>query len=248
MVTSPHTYFSRTDGIQNIEIVTDPGSIVDVTLPRMEREGDIVDNVQSGVIRFAVGSSRFDLIDFPPGGTFNGMNWSGGKWGEGEGGIVTEASGGEYNGCTICKDYSTLFGGNHKGRTINSEEEFELVKAEFVAHFNKYHQKLMLDKPKKVRKFKKVEKNSEEFMSVGEMSSILFGLPTIDIVQPPRPIVRTESVIGEPVIVPNNTVRRSIRAEDIRRARMVINSREIRLRREVVAARMFNDESDNDEV
>lgn len=80
------------------------------------------------------------------------------KWGEGEGGIVTEASNGIYHGCTICRDYSNLFGNNTKGRTIDSEEEFELAKAEFVAHFNKYHQKLMEEKPKEVRSFKKVER------------------------------------------------------------------------------------------
>lgn len=112
------------------------------------------------------------MSDGDIGGYFNYEQPKPKKWGEGDGGILTEASGGKYNGCTICYDYSTLFGTKHKGREITCEEEYELAKAEFVAHFNKFHKKLMVDKSKKIRSFKKVEP-SDPLVGVGAMFGVM---------------------------------------------------------------------------
>jgi hypothetical protein len=85
-------------------------------------------------------------------------------WAEGQGGIVNESHDGLYNNCQMCYDYSMLFGGSHKGRDITSEEEFEQVKQEFVAHFNKYHKDEFMQRgEKKKRTYKKVkEKDPDE--------------------------------------------------------------------------------------
>ena len=51
-----------------------------------------------------------------------------------------------YHGCQVCYGFSMLFGGCERdGRWINSEEEFELIKAEYVQHFNEKHRDI---KPK----------------------------------------------------------------------------------------------------
>ncbi len=64
----------------------------------------------------------------------------------------------QYDKCTICYNFSMLFGGSHKGRSIDNEEQFEIVKEEFVTHFNKCHKDIMEKRPEyKEKKFKKMK-------------------------------------------------------------------------------------------
>ena len=67
----------------------------------------------------------------------------------------------QYDKCDICYDFSMLFGGSHKGRDIENEEQFEIVKEEFVTHFNKCHKDIMEKRPEyKEKRFKKVEESN----------------------------------------------------------------------------------------
>ncbi len=62
-----------------------------------------------------------------------------------------------YDSCETCLDYSILFGGNdYCCRKIETEEQFEIVKNQFVEHFNEcHHEKAKKEKP--VKSYKKIE-------------------------------------------------------------------------------------------
>ena len=96
-------------------------------------------------------------------------------WGDGDNGILDESNGGLYKNCKKCYDYSTLFGTTHKGRSIKTEEDFEIVKNEFVKHFNECHKDLVKKKIEQrstpPRRFKKVEKMSD-YPTVQEAESV----------------------------------------------------------------------------
>lgn len=68
-----------------------------------------------------------------------------------------------YDGCNECYNYSMVFGGDVYAKThkkIKTEEDFEIVKSDFVEHFNKEHPDLVAKKravkPVK-KKFKKMK-------------------------------------------------------------------------------------------
>jgi len=68
-----------------------------------------------------------------------------------------------YGGCQKCHHYSMVFGGDTYDKThkkIKTEEDFEVVKSDFVEHFNKAHPDLVAKKraakPVK-KKFEKME-------------------------------------------------------------------------------------------
>ena len=67
-----------------------------------------------------------------------------------------------YHGCDECYGFSMLFGGvERKGRWINSEEEFEIVKAEFVQHFNEKHRNIPRHKDDFGDKYKRFDPSGE---------------------------------------------------------------------------------------
>lgn len=88
--------------------------------------------------------------------------------------IIDEMSSGHssYGGCKKCWYYSMLFGGSSDGgvgtRKINSEEDFEVAKQEYVEHFNDDHKDIMLkrDKPDNAKVFKEVEKDKSNIMDM----------------------------------------------------------------------------------
>ena len=97
------------------------------------------DNTLSSTGTLPIEHERFVLAD-PANGTFE---YGGSK---------------QYDSCDICYDFSMLFGGSHKGRDIDNEEQFEIVKEEFVTHFNKCHKDIMEKRPEyKEKKFKKTK-------------------------------------------------------------------------------------------
>jgi len=67
----------------------------------------------------------------------------------------------DYHGCKLCYHYSCLFGRAHDTITISNDEDFEVWKAKFVEHFNKKHRNLMINKPKEVKTYKKVEEKEQ---------------------------------------------------------------------------------------
>jgi len=50
--------------------------------------------------------------------------------------------------------FKEIWGGYSEPKTISSEEDFEIVKAEFVNHFNEKHRDIV--KPKPIKSYKKV--------------------------------------------------------------------------------------------
>ena len=60
-----------------------------------------------------------------------------------------------------------LFGGEHEGRDIKTEEDFEIAKGEFVKHFNEKHQDIMINRTRLSvkKKFKKVESDDMLYLS-----------------------------------------------------------------------------------
>jgi len=62
-----------------------------------------------------------------------------------------------YHGCQQCFDFSMIFGGSnlHSFR-IKNDEDFELVKADFVKHFNEKHKDLYKNKQNNHKTFKKI--------------------------------------------------------------------------------------------
>ncbi len=61
-----------------------------------------------------------------------------------------------YHECPECYDFSMLFAVGHKGRTIETEEDFEEVKEEYVKHMNDKHYNLIVGR-KSSRKFKIIQ-------------------------------------------------------------------------------------------
>ena len=81
-----------------------------------------------------------------------------------------------YHGCGLCYDFSILFDRNYKGRKIDSEEEFEVIKAEYVKHMNDKHYDLI------VKNMEKRNGVSRKFNIINEphktwsISSIYFNI------------------------------------------------------------------------
>ncbi len=68
-----------------------------------------------------------------------------------------------YHGCDECYGFSMLFGGIARdGRWINSEEEFEIIKSEFVLHFNEKHKDIPRHEDDFGDKYKKFSPDEEE--------------------------------------------------------------------------------------
>ncbi len=58
-----------------------------------------------------------------------------------------------YHNCHECTEFSTMFGSRTR---IKNEEDFEIIKGEFVKHFNENHRDLVEKrKPKPDRNYKK---------------------------------------------------------------------------------------------
>jgi len=79
-----------------------------------------------------------------------------------------------YEGCKECYHFSMVFGGDIYAKThkkIKTEEDFEIVKSDFVEHFNKAHPDLVAKKrtvkPVK-KKFEKVKQNNTFMFSPDE--------------------------------------------------------------------------------
>ena len=96
---------------------------------------------------------------------------------------VSPSGGSMYGGCPECYYYSMLFGGSSSGgvgdRKINSEEDFEVAKQEFVEHFNEKHKDIVRkrqEKPKIRKTYKKINDNYHG--SFGSFGSSWFTSPT----------------------------------------------------------------------
>lgn len=76
--------------------------------------------------------------------------------------IYTRGIGTMYGGCSECYEFSMCFGGSsYEGKTIQNEEDFEIIKQKFVAHVNKEHRDIIAKKretPHVNKKFEKVNK------------------------------------------------------------------------------------------
>lgn len=62
-----------------------------------------------------------------------------------------------YNGCRTCYTFSMLFGGcDAGGLEIRNDEQFEIIKAEFVQHFNENHQDIIKQNPRQIKDYIKI--------------------------------------------------------------------------------------------
>lgn len=75
----------------------------------------------------------------------------------------------KYHGCRECWKFSMLFGGSYEAifgdkpekRNIQTEDDFEVVKGEFVAHFNEKHKDLFPIRKAKMAKAYKIKPKPE---------------------------------------------------------------------------------------